>query len=312
MQLGDHLGFAGVVLGVAGLGITILWPAKRWIGYVCLVIAGLLGICWGGMAYWSWRHPSVEHSTPAETTPASNPTSTLLVQTVPPPIAHQQVSHQKTVKLIFTNSPLFTPKRKDMYAQEINDFYEYLVGIGYAIPKDCPPIGESLGSAPSFAHIEPGSIYDAKIGVPKSDPDDPRMIVWVYSEYVFSRLFPFVPNNRSASSFNMQARLIYETYYVNSFFGKRYGLKALPHDYWGNGLWDTRTKYGRAFADNLLFFTQQRWHPPADPKESFDKYFAGQIILGLDVMGNTPVQYVGPIFKIFEERGLPQEITPLQ
>jgi hypothetical protein len=215
------------------------------------------------------------------------------------------------VKLIFTYSPLFTLKRRNMYTQEINDFYKYLVGIGYSIPKDCPPIGESPGNAPSFAHVEPGSMYDGKIGIPKSDPDDSQMIVWEYSEYVFSKLFPFVPNDVSASDFNMRARLIYEVYYVNSFTGKQYGRKGLPHNYWGYGLWDIRTKYGKNFADKLLFFTQQRWHRPEGTKESFDKYFAGQIILGLDVMGDTPVEYVGPVFKIFEERGLPKEIMPL-
>ena len=75
MQLGDHLGFAGLILGVAGLGITILWPAKRWIGVACLLVAALLGFCWGGVAYWSWKHPSVEGSAPKTLAPNDLPQS---------------------------------------------------------------------------------------------------------------------------------------------------------------------------------------------------------------------------------------------
>jgi hypothetical protein len=47
MQLGDNLGFAGLIFGVAGVGITILWPTKRPIGYVCIAVAVLIAVCWG-------------------------------------------------------------------------------------------------------------------------------------------------------------------------------------------------------------------------------------------------------------------------
>ena len=51
MQLGDHLGFAGIVLGLIGIGVTIMWPTKRWIGVLCLVSAGLVLVIWGVKAY---------------------------------------------------------------------------------------------------------------------------------------------------------------------------------------------------------------------------------------------------------------------
>jgi hypothetical protein len=71
MQLGDHLGFAGLFVGLVGIALTILWPAKRLVGVLCLVAAAVLGILWGVMTYESWRHPSVESSLP-ETTPPKN------------------------------------------------------------------------------------------------------------------------------------------------------------------------------------------------------------------------------------------------
>jgi hypothetical protein len=47
MQLGDHLGFAGIILGLVGLGLTFLWPTKRWIGYVAIGLAVICGLKWG-------------------------------------------------------------------------------------------------------------------------------------------------------------------------------------------------------------------------------------------------------------------------
>lgn len=48
--LGDHLGFASLVVGVVGVAITILWPTKRRVGYVCLAGAFLVCVCWGWSA----------------------------------------------------------------------------------------------------------------------------------------------------------------------------------------------------------------------------------------------------------------------
>jgi hypothetical protein len=50
VQLGDHLGFAGLVLGVLGAAVTILWSSKRWIGWTCLVIAVVLISAWAWLA----------------------------------------------------------------------------------------------------------------------------------------------------------------------------------------------------------------------------------------------------------------------
>jgi hypothetical protein len=51
MQLGDHLGFAGLAMALIGIAIAVLWPNKRWIGYLCLVGAVGLLIWWGTLAY---------------------------------------------------------------------------------------------------------------------------------------------------------------------------------------------------------------------------------------------------------------------
>jgi|GEM_PF-6541365 len=50
MELGNHLGFAGITLALVGLSVTLLWPQKRWIGYLSLVAAIVLLVIWGALA----------------------------------------------------------------------------------------------------------------------------------------------------------------------------------------------------------------------------------------------------------------------
>jgi hypothetical protein len=63
MELGNRLGIAGLIVALLGLGITILYPTKRWIGYVCFIFAGILGVYWGISEYQARTHdhlPSAE------------------------------------------------------------------------------------------------------------------------------------------------------------------------------------------------------------------------------------------------------------
>lgn len=47
MSRGDRLGIAGLISACIGIGITILWPTVRWIGWVAIVIAVALIVGWG-------------------------------------------------------------------------------------------------------------------------------------------------------------------------------------------------------------------------------------------------------------------------
>jgi hypothetical protein len=71
MELGDRLGIVGIIVAIVALGITILWPTKRWIGYVCFVIAFLLCGGWGVTEY-RVHHERAKHVGPSEGT-AGNP-----------------------------------------------------------------------------------------------------------------------------------------------------------------------------------------------------------------------------------------------
>ncbi|HEY1902690.1 MAG TPA: hypothetical protein VGG56_09685 [Terracidiphilus sp.] len=56
MELGNSLGIAGLVLALISLGITILWPTKRWIGCACFIVAAVL-VAWWAFAEYE-HHPS--------------------------------------------------------------------------------------------------------------------------------------------------------------------------------------------------------------------------------------------------------------
>jgi hypothetical protein len=45
MTVDTSLGFAGVIVGLLGLGATYLWPGKRWIGF-CAISLGLAFLVW--------------------------------------------------------------------------------------------------------------------------------------------------------------------------------------------------------------------------------------------------------------------------
>jgi hypothetical protein len=46
MSLGDRLGLAGLAMALIGIAIPILWPDKKWIGWLSLILAVLLAIGW--------------------------------------------------------------------------------------------------------------------------------------------------------------------------------------------------------------------------------------------------------------------------
>ncbi len=48
MEFSDRLGWVALIMAFVGIAITILWPTKRWIGWLSLCIAAVLG------AAWSW------------------------------------------------------------------------------------------------------------------------------------------------------------------------------------------------------------------------------------------------------------------
>ena len=47
MTLGDRMGMLGVILALVALAVTVLWPDKKWIGWLSLAATVILLIVWG-------------------------------------------------------------------------------------------------------------------------------------------------------------------------------------------------------------------------------------------------------------------------
>ncbi|MGA2716909.1 MAG: hypothetical protein ABSG41_27800 [Bryobacteraceae bacterium] len=46
MSIGDRAGIAGLIMAFIGIALPLLFPDKKWIGWVCFGVGALLGIAW--------------------------------------------------------------------------------------------------------------------------------------------------------------------------------------------------------------------------------------------------------------------------
>jgi hypothetical protein len=54
VQLADRMGIAGLILALAGIAVSILWPDKKWIGWLAFCLAGVLVLWWGWVEVRPW------------------------------------------------------------------------------------------------------------------------------------------------------------------------------------------------------------------------------------------------------------------
>ena len=219
-------------------------------------------------------------------------------------VSPQTRASASAMKLTFKESPSFTPARKERIASQISNFRTYLLAIGFDVPPECPPIGASETRVPVSSYLDPGTIYESAFFIPVQQLDDPETVTAMYGQYVFHKLFP--PPTQPQGRFSTQFMWVYNDYYVSSFFGKYRVNTSSSFAYWTNGLWDMRTKYGKSFADRLLYYAFATWYPP-QPKDTFDQFFWRRISHGLTVLSNTAQEFEAPAWKIFKARGAPLE-----
>ena len=74
MELSDRLGFAGLIIALVGIGVTIRWPTKRWVANVVFGLAFLLCGYWAVAEYRS----HVSHVSPVAL-PATKPSAAVTV-----------------------------------------------------------------------------------------------------------------------------------------------------------------------------------------------------------------------------------------
>lgn len=232
------------------------------------------------------KNALVERPKPPGPNPTTSPPTTLV-----PPRRRQEL--QPTIKPIFKNSPLLTEQRKRRLTREINEFYAYLVNLGFDLPKEMPPLGVSQPGKPgSAAWVSPGSYLDEVINLPADSIDKPHEVVYWYGHWVFSKLFPGPEYTDVA--------LLYTFYYKSSFSNEYPFTGATEFGKWNKTLWEIRAKYGQDFTDRAMFYTYKRWYPPKSP-QTFDELFFPRFRAGLEVVHNTRGYGDAGLDRIFTE-----------
>jgi hypothetical protein len=162
------------------------------------------------------------------------------------------------IKLEFKNSALFTPARRNKITTELNAFRNYLVGIGFEVPKETPAMGitvkgKGMVSASSDYFGDPALDMDIYIG--RESIDD--LTAWrsAYAYYVFNQILSIHPYNDVPHFFiRTRCSWIFEDYYANSYANKQpKNLKGV--DGWVGALWEIRDSLGQDFTDRSLFYT---------------------------------------------------------
>jgi hypothetical protein len=72
MSFDPRIGVAGLIVGVVGVGITILWP-RKWVGWTSIGLALLLGLGWTYREVFPPKEQVTEKKPEAETVTAPRP-----------------------------------------------------------------------------------------------------------------------------------------------------------------------------------------------------------------------------------------------
>jgi hypothetical protein len=163
MPLGDRLGIAGLIMGALGVSCAILWPTRRWIGWLFLGIAAALCVSWGAMEL-EKRDPADSAATSARVAPISALPSPVEYRAAPPKASPSSAPY---------------PWLRFSTTVRDNDLVTADIGIGV---RDYPSKGtdSTFGSLSSLFNLSEG-IY-ALIGV---DPSEERWYECILSNDTF-------------------------------------------------------------------------------------------------------------------------------
>jgi hypothetical protein len=212
----------------------------------------------------------------------------------PPSQPKETSSHRqrlRELKLIFKDSPLFTTARRERIADQMEDFYLYLKGIGFEPPKEVPPLG--TGPFAASASITPGPAYWGSLIIANKSVDDPLMIHSAYARYACPEILKAFTLTELVNSYRMSASLICNVYYVDSFNNHDPQLlnPKSDTDAWVAALWEIRTACGRGFTDTALLYAIKSFDDEggvhsASTAKSFSEYFSGRFRSGESVADN--------------------------
>jgi hypothetical protein len=219
------------------------------------------------------------------------------------------------VPLMFKDSPLFTPERRERIAKDINGFAEYLKGLGIPIPADIPPIGVDTTNpkATGWSFNEQGNTkyYYNEFTLKQGILDNRQKVTEAFCYFVIGRFIYKAPPVLSPQLTREQWEAAIDTpeqmdpSYRHAASGTL--TQYLNHSYWskrlaenekpvcpdkGDGMtyyfWRIREKYGKEFADKLAVFTIRATVDKsyADANQHFRQYFYERLKMADSVIDN--------------------------
>jgi len=214
------------------------------------------------------------------------------------------------IKLVFKNSPLLTAARQKKITTELNSFRNYLIRLGFEVPKETPPMGIENKVGFTSGGTTPGdSVLDWSINIGEKDIDN--LTIWrlAYTEYVFRKIL-------SESSVTKEDRfqhnfftiIVFDKYFTYSFRNQPVNKRMDGGRDWVPALWEIRDRCGHDFTDQALFYTFRSIlrHKTTEDESDFNKYFLNQFISGLWVVDND-LHSRSKIFQIFKKYNLFKE-----
>jgi len=167
------------------------------------------------------------------------------------------------VRLIFKDSPIFTPERKERIARQIDDFRNYLVALGFDVPVEVPPLDVSIGNNFVIGGTDP-SIYYQTIGIGEKRIDDPMAVRYVFAAYLFPVLMGGKDLSKRDYLFRDFAAHVFATYFSWSFSNKTWDTPPRANS-WERALWEIRQCCGQDFTDRTLFYMFKTLSDFTDP-----------------------------------------------
>jgi hypothetical protein len=238
----------------------------------------LLAIGGINLGHWSTHEWEAHHKEPPP-----NKAEDLSNKTEPKTVAPETKPiepYVPKVRLIFKDSPLLTPPRREHINKTIDALYVYLTGLGFTMEREFPPIGVSSDNVFKGGGTYPGTIYDKGFLLPKNRIEDETLIRWMYAREIFTVLL-CAP--QESTIFRLEAEPIFTGYYVSSFKGD---VHSLAKNTWINKLWAVRQAKGKDFTDRALFYTYRTWRDPTANEKDFDTFLSMRFIFGTQVISN--------------------------
>jgi hypothetical protein len=203
-----------------------------------------------------------------------------------PPVKQGKRVH--TVKLLFKDSPLLTPRRQETLKSTINEFYDYLNAVGIEACMDVPPIGTHRGTF-GTSGMYPGPLYMDSIYLPENQLDNVRTGPYAYAMYCFPIILGVYSANGVTDYRAERAAWVLQSYFVSSYLNST-PASANNSDIakWIDVLWDIREAFGKEYGDSLAVFTLRAFKDFSSNNRDvdFSLYFSQSLTAAQSVRDN--------------------------